>query len=120
MQYNTCLLMSCSRRKRLWLTRVSPIVKREVLRATVRAKNTRRGKQNMKSRRNLKTAIECSTPSQEKNTHLVEVVDQQGPTKNKDRCLRCGRKLKNPQARELGYGPICYAKLQKENSCKLF
>lgn len=120
MQYNTCLLMSCSRRKRLWLTRVSPSVKREALRVMVRAKNTRRGKQNMKSRKNLKTAIDCNIPSKEKSTHLVEVVDHQDHTKNKDRCLRCGRKLKNPQARELGYGPICYAKLQKENSCKLF
>lgn len=24
------------------------------------------------------------------------------------RCSICGRKLKNPQSRELGYGPICY------------
>lgn len=24
------------------------------------------------------------------------------------KCFICGRKLKNPQSRELGYGPICY------------
>lgn len=25
-------------------------------------------------------------------------------------CLRCGRKLKNPDARKRGFGDICYAK----------
>ena len=25
-------------------------------------------------------------------------------------CLRCHRKLKNPEARKLGYGKICYEK----------
>lgn len=27
-------------------------------------------------------------------------------------CLRCGRKLKNEQAKKLGYGVVCYKKLQ--------
>lgn len=27
-------------------------------------------------------------------------------------CLRCGRKLKNPNARKLGYGAVCYKKMQ--------
>ena len=27
-------------------------------------------------------------------------------------CLRCGRKLKNPDARKLGYGAVCYKKMQ--------
>lgn len=27
-------------------------------------------------------------------------------------CLRCGRKLKNPGARKLGYGAVCYKKMQ--------
>ena len=26
-------------------------------------------------------------------------------------CLRCGRKLKNPEAKKLGYGKICYEKM---------
>lgn len=26
-------------------------------------------------------------------------------------CLRCGRKLKNPEARILGYGLVCYKKM---------
>lgn len=24
------------------------------------------------------------------------------------KCGKCGRKLKNPESRELGYGPVCY------------
>ena len=27
-------------------------------------------------------------------------------------CLRCGRKLKNPDARKLGYGAVCFRKMQ--------
>jgi len=27
-------------------------------------------------------------------------------------CLRCGRKLKNPDARKLGYGAVCFKKMQ--------
>ena len=27
-------------------------------------------------------------------------------------CLRCGRKLKNPEHRKLGYGPSCYKKMK--------
>ena len=29
-------------------------------------------------------------------------------------CLRCGRKLKKPEARILGYGKICYEKAKVE------
>ena len=32
--------------------------------------------------------------------------------KEYDRCLRCGRKLKNPDARKLGYGAVCWKKRQ--------
>lgn len=35
-------------------------------------------------------------------------------------CLRCGRKLKNPEARVLGYGKICYEKMQNNNLIRLF
>ena len=34
-------------------------------------------------------------------------------------CLRCGRKLKNPDARKLGYGAVCYKKMQTSGK-KLF
>lgn len=36
-------------------------------------------------------------------------------------CLRCGKKLKDVQSRLLGYGPICYEKVCKEqHGTKLF
>lgn len=35
-------------------------------------------------------------------------------------CLRCGRRLKNPVARERGYGNICYKKMVVEQGTKLF
>ena len=28
-------------------------------------------------------------------------------------CLRCGRKLKNENARKIGYGPVCEKKSKK-------
>jgi hypothetical protein len=30
--------------------------------------------------------------------------------KEHEYCLRCGRKLKNPEARRLGYGKVCLEK----------
>ena len=33
-------------------------------------------------------------------------------------CKRCGRKLRNPQAIELGMGSICWKKYQAENNHK--
>ena len=35
-------------------------------------------------------------------------------------CLRCGRRLKNPTAREIGYGAVCYKKMQATVGKKLF
>jgi len=29
-----------------------------------------------------------------------------------DRCGRCGRRLKNPESRRLGFGAVCYSKVQ--------
>lgn len=40
--------------------------------------------------------------------------------KDHEYCLRCGRKLKNSQARELGYGKICYRKLKMDCGRRLF
>lgn len=33
-------------------------------------------------------------------------------------CLRCGRQLKNPEAKKLGYGKICYTKIQNKGRKK--
>ena len=35
-------------------------------------------------------------------------------------CRRCGRRLKNPAARVLGYGATCYKKVQYEDAHPLF
>lgn len=35
-------------------------------------------------------------------------------------CLRCGRKLKNPDARRIGMGVICQKKVEKKKIKKLF
>lgn len=40
--------------------------------------------------------------------------------KDHDYCLRCGRRLKNPEARERGYGVVCFRKLQISMTNKLF
>ena len=40
--------------------------------------------------------------------------------KDHEFCLRCGRKLKNPTAREKGYGAICEKKMRIIDIRKLF
>ena len=40
--------------------------------------------------------------------------------KDHEFCLRCGRKLKNPVAREKGYGIICERKMKVEYNKRLF
>ena len=34
------------------------------------------------------------------------------PIKEYEFCKRCGRKLRNPDARKLGYGAVCFKKMQ--------
>lgn len=41
-------------------------------------------------------------------------------TKDHEFCLRCGRRLKNPIAREKGYGAVCEKKMRVYGSRKLF
>ena len=40
--------------------------------------------------------------------------------KDHEFCLRCGRKLKNPVAREKGYGAICEKKMLTLDRKRLF
>lgn len=42
------------------------------------------------------------------------------PDKEYEYCLRCGRKLKNPKARQLGYGDICFKKSKTQHRHALF
>lgn len=34
--------------------------------------------------------------------------------KEHEKCLRCGRRLKNEEARKIGYGKTCLIKIKKE------
>ena len=44
-----------------------------------------------------------------------------GQTKEHEFCLRCGRRLKNEEARKLGYGKVCFEKMQiKDKTNPLF
>lgn len=38
----------------------------------------------------------------------------------KKRCLRCGRLLKNPEAKERGYGEVCWKKHLQDSQTMLF
>ena len=40
--------------------------------------------------------------------------------KEHEYCLRCGRKLKKPEARKIGYGTICEKKMRVERQKRLF
>ena len=33
-------------------------------------------------------------------------------------CIRCGRKLRTPESRELGVGPTCYKKQSNANTAR--
>ena len=35
-------------------------------------------------------------------------------------CKRCHRRLKDIEAKKLGYGKICYEKIKPKNNCFLF
>lgn len=48
---------------------------------------------------------------------LKGVIDED-MIKEHDYCLRCGRKLKSPDARKIGYGVICLKKLDVVNKKK--
>lgn len=58
-------------------------------------------------------------------TVVVDTLEQMcelmcGNVENEEHeyCLRCGRKLKNPDARILGYGTVCYSKIKTDNTTK--
>lgn len=43
------------------------------------------------------------------------------PEPEYDKCGRCGRRLKNPESRRLGFGAACYSKVQtKRKNVPLF
>lgn len=58
-----------------------------------------------------------STVSQRKD---IEAIKMNIIPKQYTNCLRCGRKLKNPEYRARGYGKVCWEKMQKSSTKKLF
>ena len=56
------------------------------------------------------------------NTQKIITYHPEQENENLDHnyCLRCGRKLKNPEYRKIGYGPICYEKIREKNKHRLF
>jgi len=53
-----------------------------------------------------------------KRTVVVDTIDIE--TKEHEYCLRCGRKLRSPHTRKMGYGFICEKKMRTEQKHRLF
>ena len=58
-------------------------------------------------------------------TVVVNTLEQMcdlmcGKPEEYDYCLRCGRKLKNPEARIKGYGMVCEKKMMVKQKNRLF
>lgn len=53
------------------------------------------------------------------NSEIIE-WEIEPVTKEYKYCLRCGKKLKNPLARKIGYGPICEKKVAVMMKRRLF
>ena len=49
----------------------------------------------------------------------MNIESMETSEKQHDYCLRCGRRLKNVEARKLGYGAVCFKKMQSSGK-KLF
>ena len=111
MRCSTYLQMSCNRK--LWNARVNSNVKIGLQRVTAHAKNIKSGKLSVS-----KNSI--SSDEKRKKTYISEnrtCSEEKEGTSHKY-CLRCGRKLTNAENQILGYGPVCYAKIQREQMPK--
>ena len=53
-------------------------------------------------------------------TSLEQMCDLMCGSDEHEFCLRCGRRLKSPEARKIGYGTVCLKKLQHSTKNKLF
>lgn len=52
---------------------------------------------------------------------VADTLNQNYSTRENSRmgiCKRCGRKLKNPESMEVGFGKICYQKFMAESLLK--
>lgn len=50
----------------------------------------------------------------------MELIELKSGIKEHKYCMRCGRKLKNSEARIKGYGAVCEKKIQTDNRRRLF
>lgn len=56
------------------------------------------------------------TVEQAEQCQIVKEYEKEHSITNQHECcIRCHRKLRSKKAKELGYGPICYRKMQKES-----
>ena len=51
---------------------------------------------------------------------IKSVIDNLNKGSSIPRCIRCGRKLKNPEAQQRGYGEICWNKHLSDKQISLF
>ena len=112
LQCSTSWLMSY-RNRRCLVTHVNPNVRRGLLRVMAPVKNIKNGNCSEKT-----TTIKSKKITEETDLSMTTLSVVNEPEHK--RCLRCGRKLKNPEYRVLGYGPVCYEKLKTPNIKKLF
>ena len=103
------------RRQRLCNAHVNPNVQRGLLHVTEHVKSTQNGERITK--KNLK-GLELR--NKRKFTEESVIISEEIKSKANEHefCLRCGRKLRNHDNRILGYGPVCYAKVQQEKVYK--
>jgi len=47
-------------------------------------------------------------------------AEKESSNTNHSHCLRCGRKLINEEYKKIGYGPVCYKKIQVYKKLRLF
>ena len=54
------------------------------------------------------------------DTMFIHSTCERAIQEHHNRCIRCGRKLKDPIAQERGYGEICWKKHLTDNQATLF
>jgi hypothetical protein len=70
----------------------------------------------------LKGKYNVVIPATERKVAIVENIQNQNysiqESSRMDICKRCGRKLKNPESIEIGFGAICFKKFMAESLLK--
>ena len=88
-------------------------MKKEVLIVTESVNGIYSGKNLMKS----------EMKKSEKKSMIIQKIgsqNQDGVEREYNYCLRCGKHLKTPEARKIGYGPVCLKKVKYSVGRRLF